>query len=221
MPQWGCDGFLAGLRHGDLACRCLSGIPARRRGSSGRSSPRPPCPQVLQGHPRVAKRASIGTLARGPSTEALLGQGHVPKGRESVPLTGLRSGSRPGLARRPRLQTVLRQGRVAKGTSIGTLARGPCPQVLQGHPRMAKHHPTGPSARRPTPQVLQCHLREAKRVFWPSFGTSPQPKGPSAPSRPGALIAPRSLRNLEPVSSRCSDRPFGTVRVSDGWSMNR
>ena len=105
--------------------------------SFDRSSARRPCPQVPQWHHRVAKRASIGTLARGPSTEALLGQGRVPKGRESVPLQGLRSGSRPGLARHPRLQVVLRQGRVTKGTSIGTLARRPCPQMPQCHSRGA------------------------------------------------------------------------------------
>ena len=63
---------------------------------------------------RVAKRASIGTSARGPSTEALLGQGRVPRGRESVPLQGLWSSLRPGLARHPRLQVVQRHGRVAK-----------------------------------------------------------------------------------------------------------
>ena len=107
------------------------------KGASISTSARGPCPQVLQWHPRVAKRASIGTLARRPSTEALLGQGRVAKGRESVPLTGLRSGSRPCSARHPRLQVVLRQGRVAKGTSIGTLARGPCPQMPQWHPRGA------------------------------------------------------------------------------------
>ena len=73
---------------------------------SSRSSARPPCLQVPQRHPGVAKRASISTLARGPSTEALLGQGRVAKGRELVPLTGLWSGSRPGLARHPRLQVV-------------------------------------------------------------------------------------------------------------------
>ena len=71
-----------------------------------RSSARRPCPQMPQWHPRVAKKASIGTLARGPSTEALLGQGRVPKGRESVSLTGLWSSLRPGLARHPRLQVV-------------------------------------------------------------------------------------------------------------------
>ena len=105
--------------------------------SSDRSLARRPLPQVPQRHPRVAKRTSIGTLARGPSTEALLGQGRVPKERKSVPLTGLWSGSRPGLARHPRLQVVLRQGRVTKGTSIGTLARRPYPQMPQWHPRGA------------------------------------------------------------------------------------
>ena len=65
----------------------------------GRSSARRPYLQMPQWHPRVAKRASIGTLARGLSTEALLGQGRVPKGRESVPLTGLWSVLRPGSAR--------------------------------------------------------------------------------------------------------------------------
>ena len=105
--------------------------------SSDRSLAQRPLPEVPQRHPRVAKRASIGTLARRPSTEALLGQGHVPKGRKSVPLTGLWSGSRPGLARHPRLKVVLRQGRVPKGTSIGTSARRPYPQMPQWHPRGA------------------------------------------------------------------------------------
>ncbi len=99
---------------------------------------RPPCLQMPQWHPRVAKGASIGTLARRPSTEAVLGQGRVPKERKSVPLQGLWSGSRPGLARHPRLQVVLRHPRVAKGSSIGTLAQRPYPQVLQRHPRVAK-----------------------------------------------------------------------------------
>ena len=105
--------------------------------SSDRSSARPPCLQMPQWHPRVAKRASIGTLAREPSTEALLGQGRVPKERESGPLTGLGSGSRPGLARHPRLQVVLRHPGVAKGTSIGTLARQPYQQAPHWHPRGA------------------------------------------------------------------------------------
>ena len=96
-----------------------------------------PCPQVLQWHPGVAKGTSIGTSARRPSTDALLGQGRVSKERESVPLTGLGSGSRPGLARHPRLQVVLRHPGVAKGTSIGTLARQPYQQAPHWHPRGA------------------------------------------------------------------------------------
>ena len=103
--------------------------------SLGPCSARHPRLQLVLRQGRVAKRTSIGTLARGPSTEALLGQGRVPKERKSVPLTGLWSGSRPGLARHPRLQVVLRQGRVTKGTSIGTLARRPCPEMPQWHPR--------------------------------------------------------------------------------------
>ena len=131
--------------------------------SFDRSSARRPCPQVPQWHHRVAKRASIGTLARGPSTEALLGQGRVPKGRESVPLQGLRSGSRPGLARHLRLQIVQRQGRVTKGTSIGTSARRPCPQAPQWHPHVAKHSSDRSSARPPCPQAPQWHHRVPNR----------------------------------------------------------
>ena len=85
----------------------------------------------------MAKHSSDRSSARRPSTEALLGQGRVPKERESVPLTGLWSSLRPGSARHPRLQVVLRQGRVTKGTSIGTLARRPCPQMPQCHSRGA------------------------------------------------------------------------------------
>ena len=135
-----------------------------------RSSLRPglaqhPRLQIVLRQGRVAKRASIGTLARGPSTEALLGQGRVPKERESVPLTGLWSSLRPGLARHPRLQIVLRQGRVAKRASIGTLAQGPYPHVPQGHPRVAKRASIGTLARRPLPQVPQWHPRGAT-VSW-------------------------------------------------------
>ena len=133
-----------------------------------RSSARGPLPQIPQGHPRVAKRASISTLARRPSTEAVLGQGRVPRGRESVPLQGLWSSLRPGLARHPRLQVVLRQGRVAKRAFIGTLARGPLPQVPRWHPRVAKGASIDTLARRPCPQVLQWH---------PSVANGP-PTGP-------------------------------------------
>ena len=97
---------------------------AWRRGASGRSSAQLPCPQVPQCHPRVAK------------------------GRKSVPLTGLRSGLRPGLVRLP------------------------CPQVLQRHSGVAKGASDRSSAREPYPQVLQWHPRVARRVFWPVFGPS-------------------------------------------------
>ena len=53
--------------------------PREAKHSSDRSSARRPCPQMPQWHPRVARGASIDPLARGPSTEPLLGQGHVPK----------------------------------------------------------------------------------------------------------------------------------------------
>ena len=132
------------------------------KGASGRSLARPPRPQVFQRHPRVAKGAFDWSLARGPCPQVLqrhprvakvasgrssarrvgpqVSQRHpvVSKGRESLPLQGLWSSLRPGSARHPRLQVVLRQGRVAKRASIGTLARGPLPQALQGHPRVAK-----------------------------------------------------------------------------------
>ena len=48
------------LRHGHLAYRYLSGIPAWRRGSSNRPSARTPCPQVPQWHPHVAKGVCMG-----------------------------------------------------------------------------------------------------------------------------------------------------------------
>ena len=106
--------------------------------SPDRSSARRPYLQMPQWHPRVAKSASIGTLARGPSTEALLGQGRVTKERKSVPLQGLWSSSRPGLARHPRLQVVLRHPRVAKRSPDRSLARRPYLQMPQWHPRVAK-----------------------------------------------------------------------------------
>ena len=106
--------------------------------SSDRSSALRHCPQMPQWHPRVAKGASIGTLARRPSTEAVLGQGRVSKERKSVPLTGLWSGSRPGSAQQPRPQSPQSHPGVAKRSSIGTSARRPYPQVLQRHPHVAK-----------------------------------------------------------------------------------
>ena len=48
-------GLQDGLWHGDHAHRYSRGIPAWQRGTSDRPLARRPCPQVLQGHPRVAK----------------------------------------------------------------------------------------------------------------------------------------------------------------------
>ena len=95
------EGLLTGLRHGHPTHRYLSGILAWRsiiQPVSNRSFPddladpsaRGPCPQVPQWHLGVAK------------------------GRKSVPLTGLRSGLRPGLARRPYQQVPQWHPRVAK-----------------------------------------------------------------------------------------------------------
>ena len=55
---------------GRTACGCL---PPQRRGHSNRVLAQRPCPQVLQRHPGVAKGTSINPLARGSSTEPLLG----------------------------------------------------------------------------------------------------------------------------------------------------
>ena len=167
--------------------------------SSDRSSARGPCPQVLQWHPRVAKRASIGTLARGPSTEALLGQGRVSKERESVPLTGLWSGSRPGLARHPRLQVVLRHPGVAKGTPIGTLARGPSTEALLGQGRVSKERESVPLtglwsgsrpglARHPRLQVVLRHPGVAKRASIGTLARGPCPEMPQWHPR-GATVS--------------------------------
>ena len=117
---------------------------------------------------RVAKRASDRSLARHPRLQIVLRQGCVAKERKSVPLTGLRSGLRPGLARLPCPQVLQRHSgvakrssdrssarrsylqmpqwhpRVTKWASIGTLAREPCPQVLQRHPTVANGQPPGP-----------------------------------------------------------------------------
>ena len=157
--------------------------------SSDRSLAQRPLPQVPQRHPRVAKRASISTLARRPSTEALLGQGRVPKERKSVPLQGLWSSLRPGLARHPRLQIVLRQVRVAKGTSIGTLARGPSTEALLGHGRVPKERKSVPlqglwSSLLPglaRPPRLQVVLRQGRVTKGTSIGTSPQGPLPQVP----------------------------------------
>ena len=125
-------------RHPSVARLSGTGVKPVPNRCSDRSAARRPLPQVPQWHHRVAKRASIGTLAREPSTEALLGQGRVPKGRESVPLPGLWSGSRPGSARGPCPQMSQWHPRVAKVACGRSSPRRPCPQTPQGHPRVAK-----------------------------------------------------------------------------------
>ena len=60
----------------NASCGCL---PPQRCGHSNRVLVQGPCPQVLQRHPGVAKGTSIDPLARGLSTEPLLGQGHVAR----------------------------------------------------------------------------------------------------------------------------------------------
>ena len=167
--------------------------------SSDRSLARRPLPQVPQRHPRVAKRTSIGTLARGPSTEALLGQGRVPKERKSVPLTGLWSGSRPGLARHPRLQILLRQGRVSKGASIGILTRRPSTEALLGQGRVPKERKSVQlqglwsslrpcSARHPRLQVVLRQGRVAKRASIGTLARRPYPQMPQWHPR-GATVS--------------------------------
>ena len=78
IPAWQ-RGLLDGLRHGDPTHRYLSGILAWRRGASGRSSARHPYPQVLQGHPRVAKRVSwpvFGTATPPTGTSVAFSRSH-------------------------------------------------------------------------------------------------------------------------------------------------
>ena len=87
IPAWR-GGLVAGLRHEDHAHRYLSGIPAWRRGSSDRSSPRPPHPQVPQCHLRVAKGVNwpvfgTGTMPTGTSGASRRGKRWAP-GRSSA-----------------------------------------------------------------------------------------------------------------------------------------
>ena len=77
------------LRHGDPTHRYLRGISAWQRGTSDRSSARPPCPQMPQWHPRVAKGVfwpvfGTATLPTGTSEAFSRGEGDL--------LTGLRHG---------------------------------------------------------------------------------------------------------------------------------
>ena len=127
------------------------------------------------------------SLARHPRPQVL--QSHLPvaKGRKSVPLTGLRSGSRPGLARLPCPQVLQCHLPVAKQSSDRSLTRRPCPQVPQCHPRVARLSGTGvkpvfgrcpgrSSARQPCLQVPQGHLCVARPSSIDTLVTRPRPQ---------------------------------------------
>ena len=139
-------GLLTGLWHGDPAHRHLWGILAWRRGASGRSSPRRPCTQVLQGHPRVAKGASGSSLARGPSPQVLQRHPDVAKGTSIDPS-----------ARGPSTEPLLGQGHVASLSGTGvkpvsfrclgrTSARQPRREASRWHPGVAKQSSIGSSS---------------------------------------------------------------------------
>ena len=101
----------------NAACGCL---PPHRRGHSNRVLARGPCPQVLQRHPGVAKGTSIDPLARGPSTEPLLGQGHVARlSGTGVKPVSCRCFGRTS-ARHPRREASRWHPGVARQSSIGS-----------------------------------------------------------------------------------------------------
>ena len=130
-----------------------------RRLCFNHSSARRPLPEVPQRHPRVAKGTFIDPLAREPSTEPLLGQGHVARlyGTGVKPVSCRCLGRTS--ARRSCPQMPQWHPRVAKRSSDRSSARHPCPQVPQCHPRVAKRSSYRSSARRPCPQVPQWHPR--------------------------------------------------------------
>ena len=146
-----------------------------RRLCFNHSSARRPCPQVLQRHPGVAKGTFIDPLAREPSTEPLLGQGHVAR----LYGTGVKPVSCRCLGR--------------------TSARRPCPQMPQWHPRVAKHSSDRSSARPPRPEVSQSHSRVAKRS---SIRSSARPPS-TEPLLGQGHVARLSGTGVKPVSCRC------------------
>ena len=91
-----------------------------RRLCFNNSSARRPCPQVLQRHPGVAKGTFIDPLAREPSTEPLLGQGHVARlyGTGVKPVSCRCLGRT--LARHPRREASRWHPGVARQSSIGS-----------------------------------------------------------------------------------------------------
>ena len=128
--------------------------PAVLRLIFGSSLAREPSPQVLQRHPRVAKGTSIDPLARGPSTEPLLGQGHVARlSGTGVKPVSCRCFGRTS-ARHPRREASRWHLPVAKQSSIGSSARRPLPQAPQWHPGVAKGTSIDPLARGPSTEPL-------------------------------------------------------------------
>ena len=120
--------------------------PSHNRSSTGirlildRFLARPPCPQVLQRHPVVAKGSSIGSSARPPYPQ-------VPQWHPRVAKRSCIGSS----ARRPCPQVPQWHPRVAKHSSDRSSARPPCLQVPRWHPRVAKRSSDRASARRPRP----------------------------------------------------------------------
>ena len=90
------------------------------RSGLGPGLARLPCPQVLQRHSGVAKGTSIDPLARGPSTEPLLGQGHVARlSGTGVKPVSCRCFGRTS-ARHPRREASRWHPGVARQSSIGS-----------------------------------------------------------------------------------------------------
>ena len=152
-----------------------------RRLCFNHSSARRPCPQVSQWHPRVAKGTFIDPLAREPSTEPLLGQGHVARlyGTGVKPVSCRCLGRTS--ARRSCPQMPQWHPRVAKRSPYRSSARPPRPEVSQSHSRVAKRSSIRSSARHPCPQMSQWHPRVAKGVFRPVFGTAARRPCPQMP----------------------------------------
>ena len=90
------------------------------RSGLGPGLARLPCAQVLQRHSGVAKGTSIDPLARGPSTEPLLGQGHVARlSGIGVKPVSCRCFGRTS-ARHPRREASRWHHGVARQSSIGS-----------------------------------------------------------------------------------------------------
>ncbi len=117
------EGLLTGLRHEDHAHRYSSGIPACRRGSSGRSLARGPCPQVLQWHPGVAKgssgRSRSGHLSM---IMPVFGTATMPTGTSGASSRGEASFNRSRTGLFPMILPTLRHGDHAHKYSSGILA---------------------------------------------------------------------------------------------------